>query len=187
MSSLANDPHLTPKQPGAPQPEPWLRGTLLNLDPLRRQVLHALELTYEDLHRWIAPLSDVQINAHPFGLPSVAFHLQHIARSLDRLLTYAEGRPLSPEQHQALATETDPATTTADLLSQTGIGLSVAVIRIYSIDPLTHTEPRTVGRAHLPTTVAGLLIHCAEHTQRHTGQAITTAKIISAQANLPVS
>jgi len=31
------------------------------------------------------------------GLPEVAFHLRHIARSLDRLLTYAEGRGLGDE------------------------------------------------------------------------------------------
>jgi hypothetical protein len=35
-----------------------------------------------------------------------------------------------------------------------------------------------VGRARLPSTVFGLLFHVAEHTQRHAGQAITTAKIV---------
>ena len=38
--------------------------------------------------------------------------------------------------------------------------------------------PRSVGRAALPTNVFGLLCHVAEHTQRHTGQVITTAKIV---------
>lgn len=33
-----------------------------------------------------------------------------------------------------------------------------------------------MGRKKLPTTVMGLVIHIAEHTQRHVGQAITTAK-----------
>jgi len=28
--------------------------------------------------------------------------------------------------------------------------------------------------------VGGLLVHCAEHTQRHIGQAITTAKVVMA-------
>jgi uncharacterized damage-inducible protein DinB len=40
------------------------------------------------------------------------------------------------------------------------------------------TEPRVVGRAKLPSTVFGLLFHIAEHTQRHTGQVITTARIV---------
>jgi hypothetical protein len=26
--------------------------------------------------------------------------------------------------------------------------------------------------------VGGLLVHCAEHTQRHVGQAVTTAKVV---------
>ena len=41
--------------------------------------------------------------------------------------------------------------------------------------------PIKIGRKGLPTTLAGLLIHAAEHTQRHVGQAITTAKVILAQ------
>jgi uncharacterized damage-inducible protein DinB len=38
--------------------------------------------------------------------------------------------------------------------------------------------PRVVGRRRLPSSVLGLLFHAAEHTQRHTGQVITTSKII---------
>jgi uncharacterized damage-inducible protein DinB len=41
--------------------------------------------------------------------------------------------------------------------------------------------PIAIGRKHLPTTLAGLLVHAAEHTQRHVGQAITTTKVIVAQ------
>jgi uncharacterized damage-inducible protein DinB len=32
----------------------------------------------------------------------------------------------------------------------------------------------------LPSTVGGLLVHCAEHTQRHVGQMVTTAKVLMA-------
>jgi uncharacterized damage-inducible protein DinB len=39
---------------------------------------------------------------------------------------------------------------------------------------------RIVGRQALPTTLAGLLVHIADHTQRHVGQAITTAKFVRA-------
>ena len=38
---------------------------------------------------------------------------------------------------------------------------------------------RTVGRAGLPTTTLGLLFHAAEHSTRHAGQAISTAKILA--------
>jgi len=41
--------------------------------------------------------------------------------------------------------------------------------------------PIAIGRKRLHTTLAGLLVHAAEHTQRHVGQAITTAKVIQAQ------
>lgn len=39
-------------------------------------------------------------------------------------------------------------------------------------------EARAIGREHLPTNALGLLFHIAEHTQRHTGQIITTARIV---------
>ena len=74
--------------------EPWLRGTLQEIPAVQRAVVHALQLAGEDLQRWCGGLSDEQINARPGGLPPVAFHLRHIARSLDRLLTYAEGKDL---------------------------------------------------------------------------------------------
>jgi hypothetical protein len=38
-------------------------------------------------------------------------------------------------------------------------------------------EARAIGRKQLPTTVIGLVVHIAEHTQRHVGEAIITAKI----------
>ena len=41
-------------------------------------------------------------------------------------------------------------------------------------------DHRGVGRAQLPSTVLGLLFHVAEHTQRHTGQVIATAKVVRA-------
>ena len=33
------------------RPEPWLRGTLREVLPVARGVLHALELAQEDLHK----------------------------------------------------------------------------------------------------------------------------------------
>jgi uncharacterized damage-inducible protein DinB len=40
-------------------------------------------------------------------------------------------------------------------------------------------EPRLVGRAKLPSNVIGLLVHAAEHTARHVGQIVTTAKVVT--------
>jgi hypothetical protein len=54
--------------------------------------------------------------------------------------------------------------------------------RLRTIDPATIHEVRYIGRKRLPTTVLGLLVHIAEHTQRHLGQAITTAKMVRERA-----
>ncbi len=158
--------------------EPWMRGTLADVDPVRRAVLHALQLAGEDVERWAAALGDEAMFARPFGLPSVAFHLRHMVRSLDRLLTYAEGRMLDEAQLAALATEMD-AGTAAEALAEFRAGLPRAMERVRAVDPATFAEIRGVGRRRLPTTVAGLLFHCAEHTQRHVGQMVTTVKVVT--------
>ncbi len=46
----------------------------------------------------------------------------------------------------------------------------------------TLLEARAVGRNRLPSTVLGLLVHVAEHTQRHAGQLATTAKVVRARS-----
>jgi hypothetical protein len=158
--------------------EPWLRGTLTEVDAVRRQVLHALELAGEDVDRWCAGLSDAEMSARPFGVASVAFHLRHIAGSLDRLLTYAEGGALSGAQMDALRSEMDGVVSAEVVLAELQAGLGEARQRVMMISPESYEAPRGVGRARLPTTVGGLLIHCAEHTQRHIGQAVTTAKVV---------
>jgi len=69
--------------------EPWLRGTLTEVPAVPRAVLHALELAREDLTHWCGQLSDAELNSRPQGIAPVAFHIRHIARSIDRLLSYA--------------------------------------------------------------------------------------------------
>ena len=82
--------------PEGAQVEPWLRGTHQDVPPAQRAVIHALELAKEDLKRWCEGLTNSELHARPNQIASVAFHLKHIARSTDRLLTYAEGHGLSP-------------------------------------------------------------------------------------------
>jgi uncharacterized damage-inducible protein DinB len=158
--------------------EPWLRGSHTHLSAVIRAVVHALELSKEDVEKWCAPLSDEALNARPFGVAPVAFHLRHIVRSLDRLLTYAEGGQLNAEQMTALKSELEPNATHAELLSQFRKGIDDALRRIRSFAGADLEQPRAVGRKTLPTSVGGLLVHCADHTQRHTGQAVTTAKFV---------
>jgi len=159
--------------------EPWLRGTLTEFDAVRRQILHALELAAEDVERWCSSLSGSEMEARPYGIAPVGFHLRHIARSLDRLLTYAEGRELSPAQLARLSTELSAPPDAGATLAEVRAGILFAMERVQSVE-LSMEEPRFVGRKRLPTTVGGLLVHCAEHTQRHVGQAITTAKVVVA-------
>jgi uncharacterized damage-inducible protein DinB len=158
--------------------EPWLRGTLTEVDAVRRQVLHAFELAAEDVEHWCAGLSDEEMNARPFGVAQVAFHLRHIARSLDRLLTYAEGRGLSGAQMDALRSEMAEGAVAEEVLGEVRAGLGEARRRVLMTSSGSYDEVRGVGRENLPSTVGGLLVHCAEHTQRHVGQAVTTAKVV---------
>ncbi|HEU4636996.1 MAG TPA: DinB family protein [Edaphobacter sp.] len=159
--------------------EPWLRGTLTEVDPVRRAVLHALQLAAEDVARWCDVLNGDQMEARPMGLTPVGFHVRHIARSLDRLLTYAENQQLSERQLQLLKTE-DEAIDREATLMEFAEAIEVSSKRILAFSEKSYDQPREVGRKKLPTTVGGLLIHCADHTQRHVGQVVTTAKIVLA-------
>ncbi|HKV06464.1 MAG TPA: DinB family protein [Candidatus Acidoferrales bacterium] len=162
-------------------PEPWLRGTLAEVPAVPRAVLHALELAKEDIGRWCGRLNDEQLNARPWGIAPIAFHLRHIARSADRLLTYAEGGQIAGEQIGALKSELDAGAKRGELFAELYAAFDRSAARIRALDTSKLDEPRTVGRQQLPTTVAGLLVHVADHTQRHVGQVVTTAKIVSAQ------
>jgi len=160
--------------------EPWLRGTFVDLPSVHRAVLHALQLAEEDLQLWCAGLTEAEFNARPAGIASLAFHIRHIARSLDRLLTYAEGRQLNEEQMAALKSELAPGAVPAEVFKELGETLEKAASRVRALMGQDLQATRTVGRELLPTTLGGLLVHLAEHAQRHVGQAITTAKVVRA-------
>jgi hypothetical protein len=107
----------------------------------------------------------------------VGFQIRHIAGSVDRLMTYLQDRALSEEQMGALRSEHEPAGDTREsLLAAMDRVFHDAETVVRRLDPAVLTEPRTVGRKQLPTTVIGLLTHVAEHTQRHIGEAIITAR-----------
>jgi len=159
--------------------EPWLSGTHTDLPAVLRAVVHALEMARDDIDAAVAPLPDAALDARPGNAASIAFHLRHIPRSLDRLLTYAEGNQLSPAQLDALRSEGEPGAARADLLADLHAGLEAATRRVCAFAGADLEQPRGVGRKALPASVAGLLVHCADHTLRHTGQIVTTAKILA--------
>ena len=160
--------------------EPWLRGTLGEIGAVPRAVLHALELAREDILLWCGELSDAELNLRPSGLPPVAFHIRHIARSIDRLLTYAEGNQLNAEQIAGMKAELEPSAQHDALFAEFNTAMDRAAARVRAFDSEQLEAARKVGKKQLPASVGGLLVHVADHTQRHVGQAITTAKIIIA-------
>jgi uncharacterized damage-inducible protein DinB len=163
-----------------PYVEPWLRGNYADVPAVGRAVLHALDLALDDLTKWTAGFKDAQLHAQPLGLTSVAFHLRHIARSTDRLLSYAEGKQLSEEQLAALKSEKSGDETLGMLLADVEFSFVNAADRIRVLATANFDTPRYVGRKQLPTSIGGALIHVADHTQRHVGQVVTTAKVLRA-------
>ena len=164
-----------------PYVEPWLRGTYSDVPAVARAVLHALDLALDDITKWTAGLSDAEVHAEPLGLPAVSFHLKHIARSVDRILTYAEGGQVSAEQLAVLKTEQGGDEPLAELIAEVEASFSNAGERIRNLASADFDTPCGVGRKQLPTSIGGALIHVADHTQRHVGQVVTTAKVLVTQ------
>src|ERR1700746_224536 len=113
-----------------PYVEPWLRGTHADVPAVGRAVLHAIDLALDDITKWTAGLSDLEVHAQPLGLPAVSFHLRHIARSTDRLLTYAEGGQISPDQLALLKSEQTGSESLAELLAEVETAISNAADRV---------------------------------------------------------
>jgi uncharacterized damage-inducible protein DinB len=169
----------------APYVEPWLRGTHSDVPAVGRAVLHAFDLALDDLTKWTEGLTDDEVHAKPLELPSVAFHLRHLARSTDRLLTYAEGGQISADQLGLLKTEQSGTEgrepeTLAELLAEVEVSFSNAEDRVRVLATADFNTFRGVGRKQLPTSIGGALVHVADHTQRHVGQVVTTAKVLKA-------
>ena len=160
-------------------PEVWLRGPLPDYIDELQPVAHSLLQVREEIGR-AAHVPLEQLWARPGGAASIGFHLQHLAGSLDRLLTYAAGRQLNAAQYEYLSSEAQATTEPAEVLvrrTQDAIDRALAYVRTTPL--CTLDEHRDVGRDRLPSTVLGLLFHAAEHAQRHSAQIITTAKVLS--------
>jgi uncharacterized damage-inducible protein DinB len=165
-----------------PLPEVWLRGPLPDVPPPLQPVAHSLLQCREEVEAKLATLGSAQLVARPGGAASVAYHLTHAVGSLDRLFTYARGEQLSSAQLAALraesAVESEPPDGAA-LARRFGAAVERALMQVRSTAEDDLPATREVGRGRLPSTVIGLLFHAAEHTQRHVGQAVTTARIVS--------
>lgn len=159
--------------------EAWLEGPIEGVDPYLMPVAQALVQVGRDLAR-LAGLAPEALWARPGGAASVGFHLRHVAGVLDRLSTYARGETLGEEQMKALRAEGEPGDPPAGaegLVREAHAAVERALAQVRSTPRTALLEPRAVGRRQLPSNVLGLLHHAAEHAVRHTGQALTTAKI----------
>jgi hypothetical protein len=151
------------------------------MPPVVMPAAHALMQAAEDITAAAAGLTAGQLWMRPGGAAPVGFHLGHLAGSIDRLLTYARGEALSASQLAAIAGEQDPGgspASAATLASEAVAAIERAIDVMRNVPPEIYFERRAVGRRRLPTNVLGLLVHVAEHTQRHAGAIIATSKVV---------
>lgn len=159
--------------------EPWLRGPIPGMPAMVMPAAHALMQAAEDIPPSVSGLTTAQLWALPGGAAAVGFHLRHLAGSIDRLLTYENGEMLSDEQFTAMDAEIEDDGRDADQLARDAVAAIERAIEMMRVTPPgTYLDARGVGRRKLPTTVLGLLLHIAEHTQRHVGGIIATAKVV---------
>ncbi len=161
--------------------EAWQRGPVPGFDPLLMPVAHALVQVREDLDRLAAGVPPEHVWRRPGGAASIGFHVRHLGGALDRLLTYARGEALSEMQRAALAVEAsagDPPAALEAVVADVHRLIDAAFDQLRATSRDALLDERRVGRAQLPSTVLGLLVHAAEHSTRHVGQAITTARIL---------
>lgn len=162
-------------------PEAWLTGPVAGVPPFLQPVAHALLNAKEQIEEVIEALDTGKLAARPGGAASIAWHVTHAIGSLDRLFTYARGESLSDVQRATLEAEQRPTKSppsAAGLIADFARSVEKAMDQLRGTDEETLLDLREVGRARLPSTVLGLLFHGGEHTARHAGQVVTTAKLV---------
>lgn len=160
----------------------WQRGPIEAVPAVLQPAAHILLQVRESVGELVEGLTEAEWNARPGGVASVAFHVRHIPGVIDRLFTYARGEPLSEAQFAALRGEGAElrASEVPEALALLSERVDAAVEELRTIDVQTLGDFRGVGRAQLPSTVIGCLMHGAEHAMRHVGQLSVTARIVKA-------
>jgi uncharacterized damage-inducible protein DinB len=161
----------------------WQRGPVEGIPAVLQPVAHILLQVRESVDELVAPLTEEDWNARPAGVASAAFHVRHIAGVIDRLFTYARGSALSPEQLAAIPLEGSELKSgdVAKVLQALSERIDAALAELRTVDVGTLGDFRGVGRAQLPSTVIGCLVHGAEHAMRHVGQLSVTVRVVAAE------
>ena len=158
----------------------WQRGPIDGVPGVLQPVGHMLLQVRESVGELVANLSQVEWNARPGGVASAAFHVRHIKGVIDRLFTYARGDALSAEQFAAMRAEGEELLggEVDAVLEGLSAQVDAAVAELRRVPVNTLGDFRGVGRAQLPSTVLGCLVHGAEHAMRHVGQLSVTTRIV---------
>jgi len=157
----------------------WQRGPVDGVPGALQPVAHILLQVRESVGELTEGLSETAWNARPANVASCAFHLRHMTGVIDRLFTYARGEALTDDQFASLRREGDPLALgdVPAALAALSHRVDSALDQLRETDPATLGDFRPVGRAKLPSTVIGCLVHGAEHSMRHVGQLSVTARI----------
>jgi DinB family protein len=160
----------------------WQRGPIEGVPAVLQPAAHILLQVRESVDEMVANLTEAEWNARPANVASAAFHVRHITGVIDRLFTYARGQSLSDAQFAAMRREGDVLTLAdvPDVLEALHEQVEAAIAELRTIDVATLGDFRGVGRAKLPSTVIGCLVHGAEHSMRHVGQLSVTTRIVRA-------
>jgi hypothetical protein len=160
----------------------WQRGPVEGVPAVLQPVAHILLQVGESVDDLTPNLTAEEWNARPADIASAAFHVRHIPGVIDRLFTYARGESLNDDQFAALRRESEPLSQkdVPDVLAALHSRIQEALAQLRITDPATLGDFRAVGRAKLPSTVVGCLVHGAEHAMRHVGQLSVTARVVRA-------
>lgn len=166
-------------------PEVWMRGPVEGVPALLQPVAHALLQAKEEVEEMMKDFPGNLLWQRPAGVASVGFHLQHLSGVINRLFAYARKEMLTQAQLDTLNREgvEDAAIIAETLLSTFRKEIDNAIEQIRQTSEQSLTEPRGIGRKQIPTTVAGLLFHAAEHTMRHVGQLSVTVRVVKSTCN----
>ena len=161
--------------------EPWLREPLPNIIDELQPVAAMFIAAKEDIARAVSALTHAAVWDRSHGAASIGFHILHLAGSTDRLMSYAEGSPLTEGQLADLAVERaadEQRPAIEDLMRRVERAMDDAVLRLQHVAAEDLSTRRELGRAKVPTTMRALILHAGEHAARHAGQIVTTAKVV---------